>query len=99
MSKKYIVPLQDKVVIKPLEQSGQMAGNILIPDMGKERPEMGEVVGVGEGVYEFGHFIPTTAKNGDIVIIPKFGTTVVSVDGEDYYICREKEILGILKSE
>jgi len=74
-----------------------MYGNIIVPDMGKERPEMGEVIAVGPGRYtEFGAFINVNAKVGDLVLVPKIGTIRVEFDGEEYYIVPDKEILAVV---
>ena len=69
---KELVPFNDRVIIKTIDEEEQMYGSIVVPDMGKERPEMGEVIAVGPGRQsEFGHFIRVNAKVGDIVLIPK----------------------------
>jgi chaperonin GroES len=84
----------DKVLIKPLPESEKIEGAIIIPDMGKETPEFGEIVDVGPGVMNvFGHFIPNTSKIGDIVAIPRIGSFNFSYEGQDYYVTREQEIL------
>lgn len=97
---KYLSPMNDRVVIKPIEEVEQTYGNIVIPDMGKEKPEMGEVVAVGPGrLSEFGHFIRVNARVGDVVLIPKIGTIRVDFEGEEYYIIPDKEILGTVKTK
>ena len=75
-----------------------MYGNIVIPDMGKEKPEMGEVVSIGPGrTSEFGHYITVKAKVGDIVLVPKIGTLRIDFEGDEYYIVQDKEILATVK--
>ena len=95
-----IIPLNDKVVILPKEEGEQMYGNIVIPDTGKERPEMGEVLAVGPGrISTNGVLIENKLKAGQIVIVPKFGAQVVAVEGETYIIASENDILGIIKNK
>ena len=75
-----------------------MYGNIVIPDLGKERPEMGEVIAVGPGRQtEFGQFIRVNAKVGDIVLIPKIGSIRIDFEGDEYFITPDKEILASIK--
>ncbi len=95
---KALTPFNDRVIIKPIEEDEQMYGNIVIPDMGKERPEMGEVIAVGPGRQtEFGQFIRVNAKVGDIVLIPKIGSIRIDFEGEEYFITADKEILASIK--
>lgn len=92
---KNLVPFNDRVIIKPIEEDEQMYGSIVIPDLGKERPEMGEVIAVGPGRQtEFGHFVRVNAKVGDIVLVPKIGSLRVDFEGEEYFITPDKEILA-----
>tara|TARA_R100001509_G_scaffold126173_1_gene79631 strand:- start:799 stop:1107 length:309 start_codon:yes stop_codon:yes gene_type:complete len=96
---KALTPFNDRVIIKPIEEDEQMYGNIVIPDMGKERPEMGEVIAVGPGRQtEFGQFIRVNAKVGDIVLIPKIGSIRIDFEGEEYFITADKEILASIKT-
>ena len=95
-----IEPLGDRVVILPREEEEQMYGNIVIPDIEKEKPEMGKVLAVGEGrVTNQGAIIQNQLKEGQIVIVPKFGAQVVTVDGETYIIASENDVLGIIKNK
>jgi chaperonin GroES len=92
---KKLKPSNDRILIKPIEEGEQTYGSIVIPDMGKEKPEMGEVIAVGSGrMSEFGHFIPVKHKVGDIVLVPKIGTLRIDFEGEEYYIAQDKEILA-----
>jgi chaperonin GroES len=87
---KLLEPQNDRVLIKPIEEDEQMYGNIVIPDMGKERPEMGQVIAVGPGRQsEFGHYIRVNAKVGDIVLVPKIGTIRIEFEGDEYYITQD----------
>lgn len=95
---KQLVAKHDKVILKPIDSSEQMYGSIVIPDLGKERPEMGEVIDVGPGrVTEFGKVVLPTVSKGDLVLVPKIGTMKVEFEGEDYYIIQDREILAVIK--
>nr|ASN63301.1 co-chaperonin GroES [uncultured virus] len=97
---KTLIPQNDRVLIKPVDEGEQMYGNIVIPDMGKEKPEMGEVVATGPGrMSEFGKFIPVNAKVGEVVLVPKIGTLRFDYEGEEYYIIQDREILASIKEE
>lgn len=92
---KTLIPQNDRVLIKPIDEGEQMYGNIVIPDMGKEKPEMGEVVAVGPGrSTEFGKYMPVNAKVGSIVLVPKIGTLKIDFEGQEYYIVQDREILA-----
>ena len=95
-----IEPLSDKVVILPQEEGEQMYGNIIVPDAGKEKPEIGTVMAVGDGrVTNEGAIIQNQLKVGQKVIVPKFGAQVVVVENETYIIASENDILGIIKNK
>jgi len=98
---KLLQPQNDRVLIKPVESGEEMYGNIIIPDMGKEKPEMGEVIAVGPGRQsEFGQFIRVNAKVGDFVLIPKIGSLRIDFEGQEYFITQDREILAtVLESE
>lgn len=92
---KRLVADGDKVLLKPVQETSQIVGNIVIPDMGKEKAELGEIISIGPGLESLtGNFIPTHHKVGDIVLMPKFGTQAVSYGGEDYLVVAEKELLA-----
>jgi chaperonin GroES len=86
-------PLNGYIAIKPIEAEEEMYGNIVIPDLGKERPEMGEVVATSE-TYNFNSdkFVPSQLNIGDKVLIPKLGSVRITVDGEEYFITKEQDI-------
>ena len=95
-----IIPLGDRVVLLPIDEEEQMYGNIIVPDAGKEKPEMGEVLAVGEGrVTNDGAIIQNQLKEGQIVMVPKFGAQVVVVEGETYIIASENDVLGIINNK
>lgn len=92
-----IKPLSDRVVIKPLEPEERKQGGIIIPDTAKEKPQQGEVIAVGPGkITESGKKIEMEVKKGDRVLYGKYSGTEVTVDGVDYLIMRESDILAIL---
>ena len=95
-----IIPLGDKIVILPQEEGEQQYGNIVVPDMGKEKPEMGTVLAVGPGrVSPNGVLIENKIKKGNTVIVPKFGAQVVVVENETYIVASENDVLGIIKGK
>ena len=95
-----IEPLGDKIVILPQEEEEQMYGNIVVPDTGKEKPEMGTVLAVGPGrTSTNGTLIPNKIEVGVTVMVPKFGAQVVVVEGETYIVASENDILGIIKKK
>lgn len=95
---KKLVMKHDKVLVKPIDDSEELYGNIIIPDLGKEKPQMGTVLNVGPGrKTEFGTTIETTVKVGDVVLVPKIGTIRVDFEGDEYYIVQDREILAVVK--
>ena len=91
-------PVNGNVILRPIEEEDQMAGNIIIPDMGKERPEMGEVVAVSP-IYNFNkaEFVDPVVKIGDKVLIPKMGAQSITIEGEEFYITAQSSILSIVE--
>ena len=95
-----ITPLGDKVVILPQEEGEQMYGNIIVPDAGQEKPEMGTVLAVGPGrISTDGTLIPNRLEVGVTVMVPKFGAQVVVVENETYIVASENDVLGIIKNK
>jgi chaperonin GroES len=91
-------PLQDRIIVKRLEEETKTAGGILIPDTAKEKPQKGEVVAVGNGKKtDDGKVIPIDLKAGDKVLFGKYAGTEVKVEGEEYLIMREDDILGVIE--
>lgn len=91
---KQLVPQNDRVLVKPIDEGEQMYGNIVIPDMGKEKPEMGEVVAIGPGrTSEYGGFIGVNVKVGEIVLVPKIGSLRIDFEGQEYFVVPDREIL------
>jgi len=92
-----VQPLADRVVIKPSETQEKVQGGIIIPDTAKEKPMQGEVIAVGPGkVTESGQKVAMEVKKGDRVLYGKYSGTEVTVDGTDYLIMRESDILAVL---
>jgi chaperonin GroES len=93
-----IIPLHNHVVIKQQDETDTMYGNIIVPDMGKEKPLMGEVIAVGPGIYSVtGTWIDTSIKVGEIVVFPAFGGTKMTVEGEEYVVMKEQDLLAVLE--
>jgi chaperonin GroES len=92
-----IRPLYDRLVVRRVEEKEQVRGGIVIPDTAKEKPQEGEVVAVGHGKrLENGTLIPLEVKAGDRILFGKYSGSDIKMDGEEYLILREDEVLGIL---
>ena len=95
-----IIPLGDKIVILPQEEGEQTYGNIVVPDMGKEKPEIGVVLASGPGrVSTDGTLIPNKIKIGQTVMVPKFGAQTINLENETYIMASENDVLGIIKGK
>ncbi len=93
-----IRPLQDRVIVKRLEEEEKSPGGIIIPDTAKEKPMEAEIIAVGKGkVTEDGKLLPMEVKVGDNVLIGKYAGTEVKIDGEENLIMREDEILAVIE--
>ena len=93
-----IKPLQDRVIIKRIEEGEQIRGGIIIPDSAKEKPQEGEVIAVGEGKkLDNGDRVPLDVKEGDRVLFCKYAGTDIKLDGDEYLIMREDDILGVIE--
>jgi chaperonin GroES len=91
-------PMQDRIIVKRLEEETKTAGGILIPDTAKEKPQKGEVVAVGNGKKtDDGKVIPLDVKAGDKVLFGKYAGTEIKIEGEEYLIMREDDILGVME--
>ena len=89
-------PLRDRVLVKRVEEHEQRVGGIIVPDTAKEKPQQAKVVAVGTGrVNDDGKTIPLDVKAGEYVLIGKYAGTEIKLDGEEYLIVREDEILGV----
>ena len=92
-------PLQDRLLVKRLEEKEQVQGGIIIPDTAKEKPQQAKVLAVGPGrVTDDGKVQPIEIKVGDTVVFGKYAGTEVKIDGDDLLIIREDDVLGVLES-
>jgi len=95
-----IKPLHNNIVIKQTDNTEEMYGNILVPDMGKEKPLMGEIVAVGKGrTTETGAFVETQLEVGQTVVFPAFGGIKLTVEGDEYVVCRETELIAVIEKQ
>jgi len=92
-----IRPLGDRVVVKPLEAEEVTKGGIILPDSAKEKQQKGKVLAVGTGrILDNGTRVPLDVRDGDIVIYSKYGGTEIKIEGEEYLIVAERDILGVV---
>ncbi len=92
-----IRPLQDRIIVKRVQEEEKTKGGIIIPDTAKEKPVEGKVIAVGNGkVLEDGKVRPLDVKKGDRILFSKYGGTEVKIDGEEHLIMREEDILGVI---
>ena len=92
-----IRPLQDRILIKRLDEEEQQQGGIIIPDTAKEKPQEAEVVAIGPGkLKDDGERAPMEVSVGDKVLVGKYSGSDIKIDGEDYVILREDEVLGVI---
>ncbi len=91
-------PMQDRIIVKRVEEEAKTAGGIFSPETAKEKPQKGEVMAVGNGKKtEDGKVIPLDVKVGDKVLFGKYAGTEIKVEGEEYLIMREDDILGVME--
>ena len=89
-------PLRDRVLVQRVEEAEQRIGGIIIPDSAREKPQQARVVAIGRGrITDKGETIPLDVKAGDYVLVGKYAGTEIKLDGQDYLIVREDEILGV----
>jgi chaperonin GroES len=94
-----IRPLHDRILVKRLEEEEKTKGGIIIPDSAKEKPIEGKVVAVGKGkVLENGDVRPLEVKDGDRILFGKYSGTEIKIEGEDFLMMREDDVLGIIES-
>ena len=90
-------PLHDRVIVKRIEEKEKTSGGIIIPDTAKEKPQQGKVIAVGKGkILENGKVMPPTVKEGDRILFGKYSGTEVKIEGDDYLIMREDDVLGVI---
>ncbi len=94
-----LTPLHDRILVKRIEEQETVRGGIIIPDTAKEKPQEGEVIAVGKGkINEDGKVVPLTVKEGDKILFGKYSGTEVKLNGNEYLIMREDDILGVLEA-
>ena len=92
-----LTPLHDRILVKRIEEQETVRGGIIIPDSAKETPQVGEVIAVGKGkINEDGKVFPLDVKAGDRILFGKYAGTEVKIDGEEFLIMKEDEVLGII---
>ena len=96
MAKNKIRPLDDRVVVEPVEAEEMTAGGIVLPSAAKEKPQRGTVVAVGPGKVENGTKVDMTVKAGDVILYGKYAGTEITLDSDDVLIMRESDILGVV---
>jgi len=90
-------PLHDRILVRRVEEAETTRGGIIIPDSAKDKPQEGEVISAGKGkINEDGKVRPLDVKEGDRILFGKYSGTEIKLDGEDYIIMREEEVLGII---
>ena len=93
-------PLGDRILVKRVKEEERTKGGIIIPDTAKEKPQEGEVISVGKGKSnDEGKVFPLDVKAGDSILFGKYSGTEIKIDGEEFLIMREEEVLGILKKK
>ena len=93
-------PLHDRIIVQRIEEGEQKIGVIIIPDTAKEKPQQGKVIAVGQGkVKDDGKRQPLDVQDGDTILFGKYSGQEIKIDGEDYLIMREEEVLAILASK
>ena len=92
-------PLHDRIIVQRLDEGEQKVGGIIIPDTAKEKPQQGKVIAAGQGkVKEDGGRQPLDVKDGDTILFGKYSGQEIKIDGEEYLIMREDEVLAVLES-
>ena len=90
-------PLHDRILVKRIEEGEQKVGGIIIPDTAKEKPQQGKVVAVGAGkIDDKGKRVPLDVKDGDTILFGKYSGQEIKLDGEEFLIMREDEVLGVI---
>jgi chaperonin GroES len=93
-------PLHDRIIVQRLEEGEQRVGGIIIPDTAKEKPQQGKVVAAGKGkAMDDGKILPLDVKAGDTILFGKYSGQDIKIDGEEYLIMREDEVLAVLEAQ
>ena len=93
-------PLHDRIIVRRIEETDQKVGGIIIPDTAKEKPQQGKVIAAGRGkLNDDGKLIPLDVKEGDLILFGKYSGQEIKLEGEDYLIMREDEVLGVMEEK
>ena len=93
-------PLHDRIIVLRIDEGEQKVGGIIIPDTAKEKPQQGKVIAAGKGkVKDDGKVVPMDVKAGDLILFGKYSGTEIKLDGEEYLIMREEEVLGVIEGK
>jgi len=93
-------PLHDRIIVQRLEEEEQRVGGIIIPDTAKEKPQQGKIIAVGKGrIEKDGKITPLDVKAGDTVLFGKYAGQEIKIDGNEYLIIREEEVLGVIEKK
>ena len=91
-------PLGDRVIVKPIEKKDEIRGGLIIPDTAKEKPQEGEIIAAGKGkIGDDGKLIPMDVKAGDKILYGKYSGTEINIEGQEYLIMHQEDILGIVE--
>jgi chaperonin GroES len=90
-------PLHDRILVRRIEEAGTTRGGLIIPDSAKDKPQEGEVIAVGKGkTNDEGKLFPLVLKEGDSILFGKYSGTEINIDGDDFLIMKEEEVLGVI---
>ena len=93
-------PLHDRIIVQRIDEGEQKVGGIIIPDTAKEKPQQGKIIAAGKGkVKDDGKVVPMDVKAGDLILFGKYSGTEIKLDGEEYLIRREEEVLGVIEGK
>ena len=93
-------PLHDRIIVLRIDEGEQKVGGIIIPDTAKEKPMQGKVIAAGKGkIKDDGKVVPMDVKKGDLILFGKYGGQEIKLDGEEYLIMREEEVLAVIESK
>ncbi len=93
-------PLHDRIIVQRIDEGEQKVGGIIIPDTAKEKPQQGKIIAAGKGkVKDDGKVVPMDVKAGDLILFGKYSGTEIKLDGEEYLIMREEEVLGVIEGK
>jgi len=93
-------PLHDRIIVQRIDEGEQKIGGIIIPDTAKEKPQQGKVIAAGKGkVKDDGKVVPMDVKKGDLILFGKYGGQEIKLDGQEYLIMREEEVLAVIEGK